>query len=338
MCRILFVDVDMETSMDSYYGEPECYLRAIVVKKHDATDDSQLSLKVNEIVIILEQDETGWWGGHLEGKEMKTGWFPGSCVRITPSEKPDISLSSPARQTPVESKRLEADLAQKDVSDVKREKASLEEKLRSLERKNEEDQKTIGQLNQSLAKLEAQVHDLDGQLGAERRQKKHLQEEVAQLKGRLEVASGKLEKLESLSHPKSEKEHKEQRYAIEAAQAVQKQVSESSAVVTPVNTPVNTENLTDAPRSGCVKEIRDAFERASTPQRERGPASSSRNSYSTLPREVLPPSSSGRFSGPVESRDTDFGLSPIRRGSRPRPYGSDVGMHKSQFANTPVRC
>lgn len=31
-------------------------------------------------MIVLEKDETGWWGGHLEGNE-RTGWFPGSCVR-----------------------------------------------------------------------------------------------------------------------------------------------------------------------------------------------------------------------------------------------------------------
>lgn len=55
-------------------------LKTVVVKPHQATDDTQLDLKVNDIVYVLEQDETGWWGGHKAGEET-TGWFPGSCVR-----------------------------------------------------------------------------------------------------------------------------------------------------------------------------------------------------------------------------------------------------------------
>ena len=322
----------METSMvDSYWGD-ECCARAIVVKKHDATDDSQLSLKVNDRVIILEQDDTGWWGGHLEGKE-KTGWFPGSCVRLTHQEKPDMSLSSPARQTPTESKQAGVDFLQQDLMDLKHEKASLEDKLRGLERKSEEDQKTIYQLKQSEAKLEAQM-------SAERSQKKQLQEkinqlqeEISRLQAKLEVAEGKIE---SLSSQKVEKLEKERTEAIEAAP---KHVSDNRAAPTPVST-----ESSDAPPPGCVKTIRDAFERGSTPQRDRGHTNyGSRNSYGTAQgasREV-PPSllSSGRFVGPVENRDTDFGLSPIRRGSRPRPWGSEVkGMPQGSLTNTPVRC
>lgn len=55
-------------------------LKTMVVKPHRATDETQLELKVNDIVYVLEQDVTGWWGGHKEGEEC-TGWFPGSCVR-----------------------------------------------------------------------------------------------------------------------------------------------------------------------------------------------------------------------------------------------------------------
>lgn len=59
---------------------PMEYLKTYVVKPHHATDDSQLELKVNDVVYVLEQDHTGWWGGHKEGEDH-SGWFPGSCVR-----------------------------------------------------------------------------------------------------------------------------------------------------------------------------------------------------------------------------------------------------------------
>ncbi|CAE6948236.1 unnamed protein product [Symbiodinium natans] len=68
---------------DQYWSETQCeqgLIRTVVVKKHDATDGDQLTLKVNDIVIVMEKDETGWWGGHKEGEET-TGWFPGICVQ-----------------------------------------------------------------------------------------------------------------------------------------------------------------------------------------------------------------------------------------------------------------
>mmetsp|Transcript_75199 Transcript_75199/g.212540 ORF Transcript_75199/g.212540 Transcript_75199/m.212540 type:complete len:711 (-) Transcript_75199:131-2263(-) len=55
--------------------------RTVVVRPHHATDESQLELQINEIVYVLEQDATGWWGGHKEGEDT-TGWFPGTCVRL----------------------------------------------------------------------------------------------------------------------------------------------------------------------------------------------------------------------------------------------------------------
>mmetsp|Transcript_62992 Transcript_62992/g.147902 ORF Transcript_62992/g.147902 Transcript_62992/m.147902 type:complete len:421 (+) Transcript_62992:54-1316(+) len=66
---------------DQYWSEAQCELiRTVVVKKHEPSDDTQLTLKVNDIVIVMEKDETGWWGGHKEGEEA-TGWFPGICVQ-----------------------------------------------------------------------------------------------------------------------------------------------------------------------------------------------------------------------------------------------------------------
>jgi len=66
-------------------GEPVEFAKAICVRAHPSSDDAQLDLKVNDIVYVLERDDSGWWGGHKEGED-NTGWFPGSCVRAVPEQ------------------------------------------------------------------------------------------------------------------------------------------------------------------------------------------------------------------------------------------------------------
>lgn len=85
---------DMEAPAETYFADDcEC-IRTMAVKKHEATDESQLNLKVNDIIIVLEKDETGWWGGHKENDD-KTGWFPGSCVRSIPQAKRQSEQKKP---------------------------------------------------------------------------------------------------------------------------------------------------------------------------------------------------------------------------------------------------
>jgi len=81
-------------------GSPSEFMKTIVVKPHIATDESQLELKVNDIVYVLEQDHTGWWGGHKEGEDC-TGWFPGSCVRPVQLEQlqPSVVAQSPCNES-----------------------------------------------------------------------------------------------------------------------------------------------------------------------------------------------------------------------------------------------
>lgn len=64
--------------------------RTQVIKAHHATDDQQLELALGDIVIVLEKDPTGWWGGYKEGED-KTAWFPASCVQeceVEPDTEP----------------------------------------------------------------------------------------------------------------------------------------------------------------------------------------------------------------------------------------------------------
>jgi len=43
--------------------------------------ESKLALAVNEVVYVLEQSSSGWWGGHKDNEDV-TGWFPSACVRL----------------------------------------------------------------------------------------------------------------------------------------------------------------------------------------------------------------------------------------------------------------
>jgi hypothetical protein len=60
-------------------ADPQAF-PAKVIKDHVATDESQLALRVGQIIYVLEQDASGWWGGHHQNED-ETGWFPGASVQ-----------------------------------------------------------------------------------------------------------------------------------------------------------------------------------------------------------------------------------------------------------------
>jgi len=60
-------------------------IRAEVVadfEPHKDAKSGQLSLKIGEVVFVLERHESGWWGGHKEDDDL-AGWFPSSAVQPT---------------------------------------------------------------------------------------------------------------------------------------------------------------------------------------------------------------------------------------------------------------
>jgi len=75
--------------------------RTVVIKRHQATDSTQLELQLNDIVMVLEKDATGWWGGHKEGEEL-TGWFPGFCVQPCPLPEPEKEQPESFRNSALE--------------------------------------------------------------------------------------------------------------------------------------------------------------------------------------------------------------------------------------------
>ena len=65
---------------------------ATVLYPHTAMDDTELTLKVNDEVTIIEKGESGKWRGRLGDKE---GLFPSRCVQLLkPGQSSSVSMLS----------------------------------------------------------------------------------------------------------------------------------------------------------------------------------------------------------------------------------------------------
>lgn len=93
--------------MDTAQSAEFNFMKTRVVKPHEATDETQLELKIGDVVFVLEQDNSGWWGGHKEGED-NTGWFPGSCVAAIEEQADEaIKRDSGSCRSPAGSVRAE---------------------------------------------------------------------------------------------------------------------------------------------------------------------------------------------------------------------------------------
>ena len=57
-------------------------VRARVLYAYDAEDDGNISLSVDETVVVKEQDDADWWYGHVSGLPEKLGFFPAAFVEV----------------------------------------------------------------------------------------------------------------------------------------------------------------------------------------------------------------------------------------------------------------
>lgn len=63
--------------------------KAVVRYSYSADNEDELSLKENEIIVILDKEleDAGWWKGELNGK---VGVFPDNFVELIPAEEVNL--------------------------------------------------------------------------------------------------------------------------------------------------------------------------------------------------------------------------------------------------------
>lgn len=208
------VSADNSESADTF--------QARVIKAHVAADDSQLQLKVGDIVTVVDQ-EPGWWGGYRDGDDEHMGWFPSSKAKAVEESARGVSplttsmaspttkrfsvaspqrrcsqprghsqepASQPAPTTPAESTPTKKK-ARSSAHDARRD--SLREEIRALEserRKSEtshmqqlkEERRLTLEASERLEEERAAFADLRQQVAEARAERERMQSEIAALR------------------------------------------------------------------------------------------------------------------------------------------------------------
>merc|ERR1711916_123030 len=66
-----------EENAESGGGDYEVICRVLALYDYDAEDETELTIRENDVVNVLNQDDEGWWLGELNGA---TGTFPSNYV------------------------------------------------------------------------------------------------------------------------------------------------------------------------------------------------------------------------------------------------------------------
>jgi hypothetical protein len=61
-------------------------VRAVVQFDYEAEDESNVSLRVGDVMMVTDQSDSDWWRGYSEGEEDKEGYFPASFVDLDPCD------------------------------------------------------------------------------------------------------------------------------------------------------------------------------------------------------------------------------------------------------------
>ena len=56
--------------------------RALACHSYHAERDEELSFNGNDVILVTEQRDTGWWAGNLKADTEQKGWFPASFVKL----------------------------------------------------------------------------------------------------------------------------------------------------------------------------------------------------------------------------------------------------------------
>ena len=56
--------------------------RAKVTFDYEAEDETNITIRAGDIVVVTDKSDADWWEGHLEGKPDVVGFFPASFVEL----------------------------------------------------------------------------------------------------------------------------------------------------------------------------------------------------------------------------------------------------------------
>lgn len=62
--------------------------KVIALYDYNANDENELSFKINDVITIIEKNDSGWWQGELNGK---IGIFPSTFVKLEDNSFSSIS-------------------------------------------------------------------------------------------------------------------------------------------------------------------------------------------------------------------------------------------------------
>jgi hypothetical protein len=157
---------------------------------------SVLRLRKGDIVYVMEQHESGWWGGHKEGDET-TGWFPAN-VAVPAGDSIDYDGDD-------ENSRFFGPITTSDHRAV----ASPQARLRVQESQN--------QLLQELATERKRVEDLEAECAQLRRERDQDRERERRERDRHEKEKKEQERKESETQARVDREATQMREALRAS-------------------------------------------------------------------------------------------------------------------------
>jgi len=208
--------------------------QALVIKEHISTEDLQLTLRLGDIVCVVEEDATGWAGGYKVGDEQTSGWFPRICVRTLAQQEQlqHVPLAepaeSPALQCPLDPispgmvrRRSEIELPAGAANDALVTKAESPIRgRRSVATPNGMQARDV-EGDREYAQLKEEVASLTQDLGAQRCLRERAEQELATERGQRacsEQDSSSGRALEELATERGQRARAEQELATERGQ------------------------------------------------------------------------------------------------------------------------
>mmetsp|Transcript_53808 Transcript_53808/g.114894 ORF Transcript_53808/g.114894 Transcript_53808/m.114894 type:complete len:522 (+) Transcript_53808:76-1641(+) len=187
----------MSHSHDGTEDSADQGFHAVVIKEHVSTEDLQLTLRVGDIVVVVEDDASGWAGGHKIGEESKSGWFPRTNIRpLTPQEELQMNGASPTPQSNASASGrdgLRWPMEGSSISPGGKKQSCGSSKADSLLRQNRGVATPNGmqtrELERELGRLRDELTSVSEELVSEKTSRQHAEQELRQVRAQLDQNS-----------------------------------------------------------------------------------------------------------------------------------------------------